>query len=351
MSTTSWSQVLTELIVDKTLAPENVAWAMEEMMSGASQPSQIAAFLVALRAKGETPEDISALVDVMLQHALPASVSGTTVDTCGTGGDGSHTVNISTMAAIVVAAATDANVVKHGNRAASSKCGSADVLEELGVRLDLPPMAVSEVAEKCGITFYFAQAFHPALRHVGPIRRELGIPTVFNILGPLANPARPKAQVVGVANPAIGRTMAEVLRSRGTKALVVRGNEGLDELSVHGTSTIWSTFDDEVTELTFDPTTLGIHTKDRDALRGGDAAFNAKVVRDLFVERKQLSAIKDAVCLNAAAAMTTVDAVLSPVVDIHASLAKNFELARNVIDAGGAAEVLNNWIETTRSYA
>jgi anthranilate phosphoribosyltransferase len=320
------------------------------MMTGQAQPSHISAFLTALKAKGETADDISALVDVMLKHAVPASVSGVTVDTCGTGGDGSHTVNISTMAAIVVAAAGSANVVKHGNRAASSKCGSADVLEHLGVRLDLPATTVSEVAEKCGITFFFAQAFHPALRHVGPIRRELGIPTVFNILGPLANPARPKAQVVGVANAAMGRTMAQVLLDRGTKALVVRGNEGLDELSIHGQSTIWSALGDEVVELTFDPLSLGITTKDADALRGGDAEFNARIVRDLFTREKSYPAIKDAVCLNAAAALTTVDAVSAPIEDLQSSLASNFELAKHLLDMGGAEEVLDRWISTTQSY-
>ena len=343
MSSTTWAQVLTQLLVDRNLPQDSVTWSMEEMMTGQAQPSQIAAFLVALNAKGETADDISALVEV--------SVSGVTVDTCGTGGDGAHTVNISTMAAIVVAAAGTANVVKHGNRAASSKCGSADVLEELGVRLDLPAPAVSEVAEKCGITFYFAQAFHPALRHVGPIRRELGIPTVFNILGPLANPARPKAQVVGVAKAAIGRTMAQVLLNRGTKALVVRGDEGLDELSIQGTSTIWSALGDEVVEFTFDPASLGIKTHDSAALRGGDAAFNAQVVRDLFVERKNFAALTSAVCLNAAAALTAVDAVGAPVEDVQAALAKNFELAKHVISSGGAEEVLEHWISTSRTYA
>lgn len=349
MSFSSWPQVLTHLLVDKSLSAENARWAMGQMMAGEATSAQVAAFVTALRAKGETATDISALVDVMLEHALSANVSGLTVDTCGTGGDGAHTVNISTMAAVVVAA-TGITVVKHGNRAASSKCGSADVLEELGVRLDLPAEAVSEVANIAGITFYFAQAFHPALRHVGPARREIGIPTVFNVLGPLANPARPKAQVLGVANAQLAPVMAEVLRQRGTKALVVRGNEGLDELSTHGVSTIWNVLGSEVTVSEFDPASLNIAPPSADALAGGDAQFNATVMSELFdgVETPKLRAVRDAVCLNAAAALSAAEAVTSEVADVNASLMANFERAQHMIVSGAAKAKLELWIKTTQ---
>lgn len=348
----SWPQVLNHLVNDKQLSSEHAVWAMQQMMTGEATPAQIAAFLVALRAKGETASDISALVDVMLQYAVEADVPGITVDTCGTGGDGAHTVNISTMAAVVVAAC-DVTVVKHGNRAASSKCGSADVLEELGVRLDLPAPLVSTVASIAGITFYFAQAFHPALRHVGPTRREIGIPTVFNVLGPLANPARPSAQVVGVADMRLAPVIADVLRLRGTKALVVRGDEGLDELSTHTTSTVWNVLGDEVRVETFDPATLGISAPPADELAGGDAKFNAEVVSDLFAgaSTPKLRAVSDAVCLNAAAALTAVDAVTSDVSSLNASLAHNFEKARAAIASGGAQRTLQRWVETTHSIS
>ena len=352
MAFASWPQVLNHLVNDKQLSPEHAVWAMEQMMSGDATPAQIAAFVVALRAKGETASDIAALVDVMLQHAIAAEVPGVTVDTCGTGGDGAHTVNISTMAAVVVAA-TGVTVVKHGNRAASSKCGSADVLEELGVRLDLPASLVSTVAMRAGITFYFAQAFHPALRHVGPARREIGIPTVFNVLGPLANPARPTAQVVGVADARLAPVIADVLRLRGTKALVVRGDEGLDELSTHTTSTVWNVLGADVKRETFDPASIGIAAPPADALTGGDAKFNAEIVSDLFagLSTPKLDAVSDAVCLNAAAALTSVDAVTSEVLSLQTSLAHNFEKARAAIASGHAQRILQRWVEETQSIS
>lgn len=352
MSFSSWPQVLTHLLVDKTLNTEQAQWAMRQMMAGEATSAQVAAFVTALRAKGETAGDISALVDVMLEHALSANVAGLTVDTCGTGGDGAHTVNISTMAAVVVAA-SGLTVVKHGNRAASSKCGSADVLEALGVRLDLPAEAVSEVANIAGITFYFAQAFHPALRHVGPARREIGIPTVFNVLGPLANPARPTAQVLGVANEKLAPVMAEVLLRRGTKALVVRGNEGLDELSTHGVSTIWNVLGSEVTVSEFDPASLNIAQPAADALAGGDAQFNATVMSELFdgVSTPKLDAVRDAVCLNAAAALVAAEAVSADVTNINEALTRNFAKAKELIESGAANSKLELWIKTTQGIA
>jgi anthranilate phosphoribosyltransferase len=321
---------------------------MESIMSGEATSAQIAAFVMGLRAKGENAHDIDAMLDVMLQHALPAHVAGVTVDTCGTGGDGAHTVNISTMAAIVVAA-SGYTVVKHGNRAASSKCGSADVLETLGVALDAEGPRVSEIAAECGITFFFAPMFHPALKHAGPTRREIGIPTAFNILGPLANPARPRAQVVGVANPAMAPIVAEVLRRRGTKALVVRGHDGLDELSTHAPSTVWVVLGESVEEITVDPADFGIQAPTADALAGGDAQFNAQVVSDLFAGKQspKLQAVKDAVCFNAAAALVAADAVNDSSVDVRASLKANFAKAVSAVDSGAAARKLEEWIAAT----
>jgi anthranilate phosphoribosyltransferase len=341
----SWSFVLTELIDGRQLPPSEIRWAMEQMMSGQATSAQIAAFVVALRARGESPADVVALIDVMLEHSEPAEISGDTVDTCGTGGDGAHTVNISTMAAIVVAAC-GVKVVKHGNRAASSKCGSADVLAQLGIRLDITPAQAVEIANKCGITFLFAQAFHPALRFVGPARKEIGIPTVFNILGPLANPARPSAQVVGVANAAMAPMMAEVLRTRGTRALVVRGHDGLDELSIATTSTIWSVLGDDIVELIFNPRDLGISISTADALAGGDSAFNAEVANELFAGNVsgKYEHIRNAVCLNAAAALVAAQAVKDPHLDVRKELASKFSLAIAAIENGDASRKLQQWI-------
>jgi anthranilate phosphoribosyltransferase len=286
----------------------------------------------------------------MLNHSLEAHVAGVTVDTCGTGGDGAHTVNISTMAAVVVAAA-GFTVVKHGNRAASSKCGSADVLETLGVRLDLAPQRVSDVAAECGITFYFAQLFHPALKHAGPTRREIGIPTAFNILGPLANPARPKAQVVGVANPVMAPIVAKVLAMRGTKALVVRGEDGLDEMSTHTATHVWNVLGDKITEFTVNPSDFGIDAPTADALAGGDAQFNAQVMTDLFanVDTPKLRGVKDAVCLNAAAALVAADAVTEVPSDVVAALKNRFADAKKIVEDGLAAKTLAAWIAASSS--
>ena len=348
MTFTTWPSLLNELVAHRAVPATSVKWAMEQIMSGEATSAQIAAFVIGLRAKGETAEDRDALLEVMLQHSLPAHVAGVTVDTCGTGGDGAHTVNISTMAAVVVAA-SGFTVVKHGNRAASSKCGSADVLETLGVRLDLEPQRVSDVAAECGITVYFAPRFHPALKHAGPTRRELGVPTAFNILGPLANPARPRAQVVGVANPVMAPIVAEVLLKRGTKALVVRGDDGLDELSTHASSTIWSVVNNNVEQFSVQPSDFGIEAPTADALAGGDAEFNATVMSELFanVDSPKLRAVRDAVCLNAAAALVAADAVTEPQGDVVSALKLRFADAQKVIESGAASAKLDSWISVS----
>ncbi|MBC7373784.1 MAG: anthranilate phosphoribosyltransferase, partial [Frankiales bacterium] len=235
---TSWPGVLSALLAGIDLTTADTAWVMGEVMAGDATPAQVAGFAVALRAKGETAAEVAGLVEVMLAEAAPVSVTGRVVDTCGTGGDRSNTVNLSTMAALVVAGA-GVPVVKHGNRAASSACGSADLLEQLGVAVDLPPAAVGPCLEQAGIAFCFAPVFHPGMRHAAVPRRDLGVATVFNILGPLTNPARPAAQAVGVSDARLAPVMAGVLAARGTDALVFRGDDGLDELTITGPSTVW----------------------------------------------------------------------------------------------------------------
>ena len=253
----TWPALLGALIRRQALTPDEAAWAMDEIMDGAASSAQIAAFGIALRMKGETVGEMTGLAQAMLRHATPIDVPGPIVDLVGTGGDGAHTVNISTMGAIVAAAA-GARVVKHGNRAASSSCGSADVLEALGVVISLPPAASARLAEEIGIAFLFAPLYHPALRHTAAARSELRVPMVFNSLGPVANPARPGSQAVGVSDPRMGEVIAGVLAGRGCSALVFHGDDGLDELTPTTTSTVWVVHGETVAATTFDPATLGL---------------------------------------------------------------------------------------------
>lgn len=342
----SWSRVLGTLVRGETLATEATAWAMDQIMRGDATAAQIAGFAIALRAKGETVDEVEGLVETMYQHAERLTVPGAIVDVVGTGGDGAHTVNISTMSAIVAAGA-GARVVKHGNRAASSKSGAADVLEALGVRLDIPVPRVAEVALEAGITFCFAPVFHPAFRHAA-VRRELGVPTTFNILGPLTNPAKPKAQAVGVADRRMAPTIAGVLAKRGNSALVISGDDGLDELTVTTTSTIWTAHSGTVTEETFDPRDVGIEYAPLEALRGADAAYNAGVARKLLAGER--GPIRDAVLLTAGAALAALAALdvpaaeLAPLTD---RLAAGIARANDALDSGAAQSTLDRWIEAT----
>src|SRR5436305_11580491 len=277
----TWPNVLSAVLRGESLSTDDAAWAMDEIMSGNATPAQVAGFAIALRAKGETPDELAGLVRTMLAHALRVPLSRRAVDTCGTGGDRAHTVNISTMAALVVAGA-GVTVVKHGNRAASSACGSADLLEELGIVIDLPPEGVAACLDEVGIAFCFAPVFHAALRHTAVARRELGIPTVFNFLGPLTNPAQPAAQAVGVADARMAPVVAGVLAARGASALVFRGDDGLDAPSTAATSTVWVCADGDVRTDTLDPRALDIPLASADALRGADAAHNAAVTKALL---------------------------------------------------------------------
>src|SRR6478735_3735645 len=267
----TWPDVLGSLINGADLDSDQTAWAMGEILSGEATPVQIAGFAVALRAKGETVEEVEGLVEAMYAHATPLPVPGRVLDVVGTGGDRSFSVNISTMAAIVAAGA-GVTVVKHGNRSASSKSGSADVLEALGIRMDLAASDVARVAHEAGITFCFAAAFHPALRHAAGARSDLGVGTSFNFLGPIANPARPQAQAIGCADRRMAPVLAGVFARRGVDAWVFRGDDGLDELTTTTTSRVWTVDGGEVREFTVDPTRFGLGGGNAEGLRGGDAA-------------------------------------------------------------------------------
>jgi len=308
---------------------------------------QVAGFLMALRAKGETVEEMRGLADMMLAHASRIEVAGTTLDIVGTGGDRAHTVNISTMASLV-AAASGVRVVKHGNRSASSSSGSADVLEALGINLALHPSDVAAVVEKAGITFCFAQAFHPAMRHAASARRDLGIATAFNFLGPLTNPAQPTYAAVGVADARMAPLMAGVFAGRGKDAAVFRGDDGLDELTISTTSTVWWVRNGAIREYEVDPRSVGLELHPLETLRGGDAAHNAQVVRDVF--GGAAGPIRDAVVLNAgiALALTTPDRGERPA-DFVAALRSAMDRAAAAIDDGGATSVLQRWIAATKS--
>jgi anthranilate phosphoribosyltransferase len=316
---------------------------MGQVMRGEATAVQLAGFLVALKAKGLTIDELSGLADEMLAHANRIEVPGTTVDIVGTGGDRHHSVNISTMAALVAAGA-GMTVVKHGNRAASSSTGSADVLEELGVALTLTPGEVAEVAREVGITFCFAQAFHPSMRHAAVARRELGIGTAFNILGPLTNPAQPTYSALGVADAATAPLIAGVLASRGRSAVVVRGDDGLDEVTLSTTTSVWLALRGSVTRHTIDPSMVGIERSPLEALRGGDAAFNAAVVRDVLAGGE--GAPREAVRLNAGAALAL--PLLEQGASLDEALREGVTAATVAIDSGAAREALDGWVAATR---
>ncbi|MEW2291531.1 anthranilate phosphoribosyltransferase [Streptomyces sp. NPDC006743] len=339
----SWPRMLNGLLEGRDLVADDTAWAMDRMMGGEATDAQIAAFAVALRAKGATVEEITGLVRTMYEHANVIQVPGATVDIVGTGGDGAKTVNISTMSSIVVAG-TGAKVVKHGNRAASSASGASDVLEKLGVNLDLTPRRVVEVAEEAGITFCFAVKFHPALRHVGAARGQLGIRTVFNLLGPLTNPAKVKAQAVGVAVAHEAPIVAGVFAERGNSSLVFRGDDGLDELTTTATSRVWIVRDGKVTEEAFDPRDVGLDLVPVEALRGADASYNAEVARRLL--EGESGPVRDAVLLNSAAALVALEPGSGTLAE---QIRAGMEKAAESIDSGAARRTLERWVAASNA--
>ncbi|MEV0948317.1 anthranilate phosphoribosyltransferase [Rhodococcus sp. NPDC049939] len=338
----TWPLVLGVLTEGRDLSVEDATWAMDEIMSDNATSAQIAAFGVALKMKGATAQEVRGLADSMLGHARKVPIDADVVDVVGTGGDRSNTVNISTMASIVVAA-SGIRVVKHGNRAASSKSGGADVLEALGVRIDLGPDEVARCVRETGIGFCFAPVFHPALRFAGSPRKEIGIPTVFNVLGPLTNPARPRAGLVGCSFPALTSVVAGVLAQRGSSALVVRGDDGLDELTTSTTSTVHVVSDGAVTTRQFDPRDIGIARVSLEELRGGDAEVNAAVARRLLAG--ETGPVRDAVLLNAAGAIAAFRGLGGRT--LEDALSEAFATAAQAIDSGAASTLLDKWVDVT----
>lgn len=346
----AWPPILAALVAGEDLPAPRARWAMDEVVAGRAGPALTAALLVGLAAKGVAVDELGALAEGMLAAAVPlpveASVLARCVDIVGTGGDGAGTVNLSTTAALVVAG-TGAVVVKHGNRAASSLCGAADVLAELGVRLDLPPQRVAELASEVGVTFAFAPAFHPAMAHAAPVRSALGVPTAFNLLGPLTNPARPPAMAVGVATTTALPLLAGVLAARGTRALVVRGDDGLDELTTTAPAAVWDVRDGAAVPGRVDPADLGMAPAVLADLRGGDAPTNAAVTRAVLAGRR--GAVRDAVLLAAACALVALDEAPSGGRTVTERLAGALPSAERSIDSGAAADVLERWVSASRS--
>lgn len=343
----TWPQVLAALTSNTELAPGQTAWAMEQVMSGAATPAQIAAFGVAMKMKGPSAAELRELADTMLAHGrrVPTAQIGTdTVDVVGTGGDASNSVNLSTMAAIVVAA-NGIPVIKHGNRAASSRSGGADVLEALGVRIDLGPEDVARSVAEVGIGFCFAPLFHPSFRHTSVARREIGIPTVFNLVGPLTNPAMPRAGLVGCAFSDVAEVMAQVFAERGSSVLVVRGDDGLDELTTTTTSTVWRVHEGAVEKLTVDPTEFGLARADLANLLGGDAEENADVARAVLGGGG--GPVREAVLLNAAGAMVA-HAGLTGDVEWRTAWKSALQRAGAAIDSGAAEQLLARWARFTQ---
>lgn len=339
----SWSSILSALLEGQDLSVSESTWAMRRIMAGEATASQLAGFLIALRAKGETVDEIVGFRDAILEAALPLPVDPHVLDIVGTGGDRHRTVNVSTTASIV-AAATGIPVVKHGNKAASSASGSSDVLAALGIDLTIGPDAVAAVLNRAGITFAFAAAFHPGFRHAATTRAELGVPTVFNFLGPLCNPARAEANAVGVAHLDRVPLITGVFRTRGATALVFRGDDGLDELTTTGHSRIWEVSRGDVHEHDLDPRDLGIRLADLEDLRGGDPAHNAEVVRRVLAGEP--GPVRDIVLLNTAAGIVAYrlsqDAAQAqrPIVE---RLREAFHEAGAAIDSGAATAKLAAW--------
>ena len=343
---TSWPLIQAKLASRLDLNIVEAQWAMGEILKGNASIEEIKSFLLALKEKGEIAEEVNAFVEVMYQHSAPIEIKQRAVDTVGTGGDGANTINISTTAAIVAAAA-GAKVVKHGNRAASSKSGSADLLEALGINIDLDGSGVATIFTELGIGFCFAPKFHPAMRFAAPARKELGVPTIFNILGPLANPAQPKAAAIGVANERMHLLMAEVLANKGVDGFVFRGDDGLDEITLATTTSVLTIGNGEISSDLIDPSEYGVSRAPLSDLVGGDAQFNAQVARDIF--SGQLGAPRDAVALNAAAAIAAHKGDFAK--SIRERMQDGYADAVAAIDSGAATALLEKWAEVSQRLA
>ena len=338
-----WSSHIAHLQSGLDLEIADVQWCMNEILTGNSEIEEVKAFLLALKSKGETSEEVGALVAQMYQHCGPITITERAVDTVGTGGDAAHTINISTTAAIIAAAA-GAKVVKHGNRAASSKSGAADLLEALGINISLDGVGVEKTFSQLGIGFCFAPVFHPAMRFAAPARKELATPTVFNILGPLANPAKPQAAAIGVANERMHLVMAQVLSDRGVDGFVFRGDDGLDEITLAATTSVLTIGNGEISSDLLDPLDFDIERAPISALVGGDANENARITMAIFSGEK--GAPRDAVVLNAAAAIAAYDARFE--LNLHQRMALGISRAVDAIDSGAAKQLVTQWAELTQ---
>ncbi|MEY4437987.1 MAG: hypothetical protein RL249_399 [Actinomycetota bacterium] len=341
----SWSALIEKLNSGLDLDRDEIQSAMREILSGESDIESVKEFLLALKSKGETADEVGALVEVLYAHSAPITIAERAVDTVGTGGDGAHTINISTTAAIIAAAA-GARVVKHGNRAVSSKSGASDFLEALGVVPGLDGAGVERTVRELGIGFCFAPIFHPAMRFAAPARKELGVPTVFNILGPLANPAKPQAAAIGVANDRMHLVMAQVLAEKGCDGFVFRGDDGLDELTLTTTTQVLTIGNGEIESGLINPPQFGIPYSPIESLVGGEAFENVKIAIAVFEGQK--GAPRDAVILNAASAIAAYNN------DIELDLATRFEegivSATQAIDSGAAKDLLNRWVKLTQAF-
>jgi len=326
------------VVSGQSLTMEEASSVMREIMEGEATPAQLGAFLTALALKGETTQEIAGMARVMREMALRVEVDGELVDTVGTGGDGKNTFNISTATAFIAAGA-GLKVAKHGNRAASGSCGSADVLEALGVQIELSPVSVAQCINEVGVGFMFAPAFHPAMRHAGPVRREIGIRTVFNILGPLTNPAGAQTQLLGVAFPELGGIMAEVLGLLGSHhAMIVHGAGGLDEISLSGDTSVWEVRGGQVEEWTIRVEDTGLPETPIEAIRGGSKEENAATMRRLF--QGEQGPVRDMVLLNSAGVLM--------VGDKAETIRQGVEMSAGIIDSGAAIAKLDQMIEVTQ---
>ena len=346
MSSLDWAGIIAKVENGLDLSPLEAQSVMREVLEDRADKELLKSFLIALKNKGETPEEVGALVAQMYQFCAPITINERAVDTVGTGGDGAHTINISTTAAIIAAAA-GSRVVKHGNRAASSKSGAGDLLEALGVAINLDGAKVAQTVAELGIGFCFAPIFHPAMRFAAPARKELATATVFNILGPLANPAKPKAAAIGVANDRMHLVMAQVLAERGVEGFVFRGDDGLDEITLATTTSILTIGNGEISSDRIDARDFSLANAPISALVGGDAQENARITKAIFAGER--GAPRDAVLLNAAAAIAAFDGEFE--LSIHERLSKSLKKATESVDSGKANSLLGEWVLLSNKIA
>lgn len=342
----TWEQVLHQLSIGEDLSSQQSSWVMQEILLGQTNNEVLKQFLLAINQKGESASEIRSFLEVLYQHANLIEIPDRCVDIVGTGGDGANTINISTAAAIVTTAA-GARTMKHGNRAASSKSGSADLLEALGIDINLDANSVAECVRKIGIGFAFAPNFHPAIKHAVTARKELGVPTVFNLLGPLANPARPKAFAIGVARQDKLETVARVLADRECEGFVIRSDDGLDEISLSATSTVFIVSKGEVRREIFDPVNLGLERVPLSELRGGDANQNAAITNQVF--SGQRSPYREAILINAAVGIAAFKGDLA--LGVEQQFANGYVYAKQAVDSGNAAALVTEWAKVSHQLA